>query len=63
MKLSDTGWPTDLDVYNAVDKDLGPEYGWQLGPTIDVGGKLYFKSQSVALNRTVSTRNSVGSWK
>ena len=61
MKLSDTGWTTDLDVYNAVDKNLGQGYSWSPGPNIS-GGTLYYKSQAVALVRDESKRNSVGSW-
>ena len=61
MKLSDTGWTSDVDVYNAVDKNLGAGYGWNPGPAI-TGGTLYYKSQSVALVRTPSTSKSTGEW-
>jgi prepilin-type N-terminal cleavage/methylation domain-containing protein len=61
MKLSDTGWTSDVDVYNAVEKNLGQGYRWNPGPAI-TGGTLYFKSQSVALVRNQSTRQTVGSW-
>ena len=61
MKLSDTGWTSDVDVYNAIDKNLGEGYNWNPGPTI-TGGTLHYKSQSVALVRTESKRNDVGSW-
>ena len=61
MKLSDTGWTADVDVYNAIDKNLGKGYSWNPGPTI-TGGTLHFKSQSVVLVRTESQRNDVGSW-
>ena len=61
MKLSDLGWTADGDVYNAVGKNFGQGYKWNPGPTI-TGGILYYKSQSVALVRNQSTRNSVGSW-
>ena len=56
MKLSDTGWTSDVDVYNAVEKNLGQEYRWNPGPAI-TGGTLHFKSQSVALARNQSTRH------
>ena len=62
MKLSDTGWTPDADVYNAVDKNLGQGYRWNPGPTV-TGGTFHYKSQSVVLVRNPSTRNSVGSWK
>ena len=61
MKLSDTGWTSDADVYNAVDKSLGPGYRWDPGPNIS-GGTLHYKSQSVVLVRNESKKNSVGSW-
>ena len=61
MKLSETGWITDLDIYNAVDKNLGAGYSWNPDPNIS-GGTLHYKSQSVVLARNESKRNSVGSW-
>ena len=61
MKLSETGWPGDVDVYNAVEKNLGQEYRWNPGPTI-IGGTLHHEGQSVALVRNPSTRNNSGSW-
>jgi len=65
IKLSDGGWSdgSDVDVYNAVQAEiLGPEYSWNSGGPAITGGTLYFKSQSVALTRTASSINSVGSW-
>ena len=62
MKLSDTGWAADLDVYNAVvGESLGAGYSWNPGPNTS-GGTLHFKSQSVVLIRNESTRSTVGSW-
>ena len=62
MKLSDTGWTADLDVYNAVvGESLGAGYSWNPGPNTS-GGTLHFKSQSVVLSRNESTRSTVGSW-
>jgi len=62
IKLSDTGYTNDVDVYNAIDKNLGQGYSWNPGPDIG-GGSLHFKSQSVILNRVQSTLISPGSWK
>ena len=62
IKLSDTGYTNDADVYNAIDKNLGQGYSWNPGPDIS-GGSLHFKSQSVNLNRVQSTLISPGSWK
>jgi len=61
MKLSDTGWTSDVDVYNAVDKSLGAGYSWNPDSSIS-GGTLHYKSQSIVLVRDESKRNSVGSW-
>ena len=61
MKLSDTGWTADVDVYNAVEKNLGQGYRWNPGPAI-TGGTLQYKSQLVTLVRNQSTRHTVGSW-
>jgi hypothetical protein len=61
MKLSDTGWKADVDVYNAVEENLGQGYRWNPGPAI-TGGTLHYQSQSVTLVRTPSTRQDVGSW-
>ena len=61
MKLSDAGWTADVDVYNAVEKNLGQGYRWNPGPAI-IGGTLQYKSQSVTLVRNQSTRHTVSSW-
>jgi prepilin-type N-terminal cleavage/methylation domain-containing protein len=61
IKLSDIGYTNDVDVYNAVDKDIGQGFSWNPGPEIS-GGILHFKSQSVNLNRVQSTPDSPGSW-
>ena len=62
IKLSDAGWSSDENVYNAVDKNLGEGFSWDPGPS-DSGGTLHYKSQAVALDRIESTRASIGSWK
>ena len=61
IKLSETGYTNDADVFSAVDKNIGDGYNWDPAPT-DVSGTLHFKAQSFALVRTRSTRNSVGFW-
>jgi prepilin-type N-terminal cleavage/methylation domain-containing protein len=61
MKLSETGWAEDLDIYNAVGKNLGTEYSWSPSPSIS-GGTLHYKSQSVALIRNKSSGKTPGSW-
>ena len=61
IKLSDTGWISDVDVFNTVEKNLGQKYRWNPGPTI-TGGTLHYEGKSVALARNQSTRNTFGSW-
>lgn len=61
IKLSDTGYSTDAEVYGSVDKNIGPEYSWNPGPDIS-GGRLHFKSQAIDLTRVESNQNSPGSW-
>ena len=61
MKLSNTGWISDVDVYKSVEKNLGQRYRWNPGPTI-TDGTLYHEGKSVALVRNQSTRNTFGSW-
>jgi len=62
MKLSDSGWSNDVDVYNEIDKNLGTGISWDPGPSSS-GGTLHYKSQTVTLDRIASTRASIGSWK
>jgi len=61
MKLSETDWTSDSEVFNAVDKNLGQGYRWNPGPNTS-GGTLHFKTQSIVLVRNESKRNTVGSW-
>ena len=62
MKLSDTGWTADLDVYNAVvGESLGAGYSWNPDPNIS-GGTLHYNSQSVSLIRNKSSGKTPGSW-
>jgi prepilin-type N-terminal cleavage/methylation domain-containing protein len=62
IKLSDVGYANDAEVYNAVDKNIGPGYSWN--PAVDIsGGGLHFKSQSIDLNRVASMPTSPGAWK
>ena len=61
IKVSDAGYKTDLEVYNAVDKDLGSKYRWQPTPTI-ANGTLHYDAAWVDLNRTASDIKSYGYW-
>ena len=55
------GYTNDLDVYDAVDKNMGRGISWNPGPDIS-GGTLHLKSVSIDLVRVPSTANSPGSW-
>ena len=61
IKLSDAGWKNDVDVFDAVDKQIGPGYGWNSPPHVS-GGQLQYKAQVADLNRKFSTNKSVGAW-
>ena len=61
MKLSPTGWTSDVDLYSGVDKNLSTDYVWTAGPNI-LGGTLTFDSEFRILNRTASTATTWGSW-
>lgn len=61
IKLSDSGYTNDVDVFNSVDKTMGQWFNWNPGPDIS-GGRLHFKSQSIDLSRVPSTPASPGSW-
>lgn len=50
------------DVWTAMDKDLGTDYGWEAAPS-GTGGKLNFKGGDwVTLKRTVSQADRPGNW-
>ncbi len=61
MKLSNTGWTSDVDVYAGIETNLGTDYVWTAGPNL-IGGTLSFKSESRILNRTASTTSAWGRW-
>ena len=62
IKLSDSGWTTDIIVFAELDTNIGPEFRWAVEPN-DTGGALQFKSKSVVLTRTASSSLSAGKWK
>ena len=61
LKISNTGYTTDDELYPLIDTDLGAGYKWEAGPSIG-GGKLNFKSHSKTLTRIASTEKSAGKW-
>ena len=61
-KLSDTGYTNDVDIFNAVDKNLGTDFQWSAGPVI-TGGTLRYQATAMVLTRTASTPNTIGLWR
>ena len=61
-KLSNIGYTTDLDIFNAVDTNLGTDFKWAAGPGV-TGGTLRYQQTSIDLTRTASTVSSIGLWK
>ena len=41
MKISDAGWTADVDVYTAIDKNLGQGCSWNPGRTITGESSIY----------------------
>jgi hypothetical protein len=62
LKISTDGYKTDADLFFVLDKDLGPKFKWDPGPSID-GGTLHLESQSLVLNRIHSKKSAAGKWK
>ena len=61
IMLSDHGYQTDESLWNEIDLNLGTKYSWNDPPGKD-GGTLSFGSQSIALKRTESNKDSAGRW-
>ncbi|MES0446522.1 MAG: hypothetical protein ABUJ92_08270, partial [Desulfobacterales bacterium] len=60
-KISSVGWMNDNETFAKVDTDLGTDYKWNPGPTVD-GGTLHFRSKLKVLDRDHSTFASAGNW-
>ena len=61
LKISSVGWTNDNETFAKVDADLGTDYSWNPGPTVD-GGTLHFRSKPKVLDRDHSTLASAGNW-
>ena len=61
LKISSVGWVNDDETFAAVDTNLGADYSWNPGPTVD-GGTLHFRSSPKVLVRYHSTISSAGNW-
>ncbi len=62
LKISASGYSTDVDLWPLIETDLGPGYDWSGGPDRVSGGTLTFKTASMSLNRQQSTETSAGRW-
>ena len=61
FKIKVSGYTSDSDVYNAVDKSMSEGIRWDPGPEIS-GGTLNLRAVSVNLTRIPSTENAPGTW-
>jgi prepilin-type N-terminal cleavage/methylation domain-containing protein len=61
IKLTESGWVNDANVFAELDKNLGHEFIWAVEPNI-TGGTLRFRSKSIPLSRMASSSSSVGRW-
>ncbi len=61
IKLSESGWVNDADLFSKLDTDLGHDFKWTAAPNAS-GGILQFRSKSISLTRTASSNTSVGNW-
>ena len=71
VKISGTGYrgggTGENDVWDALDKDLGSDYGWGTGGTGSANqsgtSTLFFKSEEFTVSRTQSTRSQPAVWR
>ena len=61
IKLSDSGWINDTEVFAELDTNLGHEFKWTAEPNI-YSGTLRFRSKSIPLTRMASSSLSVARW-
>ncbi len=67
-KFAPGGWSDnggDIFVWTTMmvmNTDVGPDYSWTAGPDRLTGGTLSFESQSIPLNRAVSTNIAAARW-
>ena len=61
LKISSVGWTNDIETFAIVDTDLGTDYSWDPGPTLD-GRTFHSRSKPKALGRDHSMMASAGNW-
>ncbi len=63
VKLSDSGYANDGQIWPRMDTNIGADYDWTAGP-LSSGGTLRFKlDTSAALVRSVSNIETPGKWR
>lgn len=63
VKLSDSGYVNDAQVWPRLDTNIGADYDWTAGP-LSTGGTLRFKmDKTAALVRSVSSIETPGKWR
>ena len=60
VKMSNSNWLNDTQVFTLLDTHIGPEYHWN--SISATGGSLLFKELISSLRRTASTNSSPGIW-
>jgi hypothetical protein len=53
----------DSVIWPQIDKNLGEEYAWAIGPNPSGGSTLMFKETAVVVERFVSTNTQPGKWR
>ena len=61
LKISDSGWQSDENLFSQLDTDLGNSFKWSPSANID-GGILHYKEQMVKLQRIASTQSAPARW-
>jgi prepilin-type N-terminal cleavage/methylation domain-containing protein len=61
IKLSESGWLSDEELFPSFDASVGSDYKWNPNANIN-GGSLQFKDNIVSLQRLPSTTTSPGNW-
>jgi len=61
IKMSNESWTSDETVFAQMDKNLGPDFGWDSVPTKD-GGVLLLRDYAISLKREPSTASTCGRW-
>ncbi len=63
VKLSDSGYTNDGQIWPRMDTSIGADYDWTAGP-LSTGGTLRFKmDKSATLVRSVSNIETPGKWR